>query len=49
MAIKKTLKISLDVSIVTFIREITPEVFARELSEATGKVVWKYETTTYFR
>lgn len=44
----KIQKINLDVTIINFDRDMTPEDFAKELSNVTGREIWRYEKDVYF-
>lgn len=39
----KIQKINLDLTIINFDKEMTPEEFAKELSNVTGREIWRYE------
>lgn len=43
----KIQKINLDLTIVNFDKDMTPEEFAKELSNVTGREIWKYEKEVY--
>ena len=43
----KIQKINLDLTIINFDKEMTPEEFAKELSNVTGREIWRYEKIVF--